>query len=60
MGLVEVLTADGRPGRLIDVQWQTDHLASLGVIEIDRAEYLARLGRTLTMDGAVWAMTSGR
>ena len=32
------------PGeRLIDVQWRTDHLASLGAIEITRAEYLATL-----------------
>jgi len=28
---------------LMDVQWQTPHLASLGVIEIPRAEYLRRL-----------------
>ena len=28
---------------MIDVQWQTDHLASLGVIEVDREEYLTLL-----------------
>ena len=28
---------------LLDVQWSTPHLASLGVIEIPRAEYLTRL-----------------
>jgi leucyl/phenylalanyl-tRNA--protein transferase len=32
---------------LLDVQWHTDHLASLGAIEVSRAEYLARLARAL-------------
>lgn len=41
--LVELLRADGRAGRLLDVQWSTPHLASLGVVEISRADYLARL-----------------
>jgi leucyl/phenylalanyl-tRNA--protein transferase len=31
------------PGALIDVQWATDHLQTLGAIEISRQEYLARL-----------------
>ncbi|MDO5502200.1 MAG: leucyl/phenylalanyl-tRNA--protein transferase [Actinomycetia bacterium] len=31
------------PGRLLDVQWSTPHLASLGVVEVPREEYLARL-----------------
>lgn len=30
---------------LLDVQWATPHLASLGVIEIERTEYLDRLAR---------------
>ena len=38
---VEWLQTTG--GRLFDVQWRTDHLATLGAIAIDRAEYLARL-----------------
>jgi leucyl/phenylalanyl-tRNA--protein transferase len=33
--------------RLLDVQWQTDHLASLGVVEIPRRDYLQRLRRAL-------------
>lgn len=45
VGLVELLTAAGREDRLLDVQWQTPHLASLGVIEIDRDDYLRRLER---------------
>jgi len=39
--LVEHLRATG--ATLLDVQWRTDHLASLGVIEIPRDEYLQRL-----------------
>jgi len=38
--------ADGHP-RLIDVQWQTDHLRTLGVTEITRTVYLDRLGVVL-------------
>lgn len=45
LGLVEVLS-DGRP-RLLDVQWRTDHLASLGVVEVPRHAYLARLAEVL-------------
>ena len=33
----------GTPHALVDVQWSTPHLASLGVIEIERADYLDRL-----------------
>ena len=33
--------------RLIDVQWRTDHLASLGVTEISRSRYLERLHTVL-------------
>ncbi|GAC1538818.1 MAG: leucyl/phenylalanyl-tRNA--protein transferase [Acidimicrobiales bacterium] len=49
VGLVGFLSA-GSPveHRLIDVQWQTDHLASLGVIEVSRPSYLALLGDALT------------
>ncbi|HVN11281.1 MAG TPA: leucyl/phenylalanyl-tRNA--protein transferase [Kineosporiaceae bacterium] len=43
VGLVEILRADGDPRRLLDVQWRTDHLAGLGVVEVSRREYLARL-----------------
>jgi leucyl/phenylalanyl-tRNA--protein transferase len=39
--LVERLRAGG--ATLFDVQWSTPHLASLGVAEIPRREYLARL-----------------
>lgn len=35
------------PHALLDVQWLTPHLASLGAIEVPRAEYLRRLGEAL-------------
>lgn len=45
VGLVERLQDIGVV--LLDVQWQTRHLASLGAVEIPRADYLARLRRAL-------------
>lgn len=45
LALVEAMR-DGAP-RLLDVQWRTDHLASLGVSEIPRRTYLDRLGAVL-------------
>ena len=42
VALVEQLAADGAP-RLLDVQWATDHLRTLGVVAVPRSEYLARL-----------------
>ncbi len=38
VGLVEIL--DDGQDRLVDTQWQTPHLASLGVTELPREEYL--------------------
>jgi len=51
VGLVELLggAAGAAEGRLLDVQWRTDHLASLGVVELDRAAYRRRLDRALTL-----------
>lgn len=48
VGLVRLLD-DGVPGRLLDVQWRTPHLASLGVTEIARQDYLARLAWALPL-----------
>jgi len=46
VGLVDALS-DGRD-RLLDVQWLTPHLASLGAIEVPRREYLRRLASALS------------
>ena len=48
LALVELLQ-DGQDGRLLDVQWVTPHLASLGVVELTRDDYLARLRRALAL-----------
>jgi leucyl/phenylalanyl-tRNA--protein transferase len=56
VGLRDLLMADGDPRRLIDVQWQTPHLATLGVREVPRADYLAMLPEILrTPLPAGWA-----
>ena len=45
---------------LLDVQWATDHLATLGVHEITRSEYLERLGIALSCPGSSLAILSGK
>jgi leucyl/phenylalanyl-tRNA--protein transferase len=55
VGLVELLTDDGHPDRLLDVQWVTPHLASLGAVEVPRAAYLRLLKRALDVPApAAW------
>ena len=49
VGLVELLSDEHREHRLIDVQWVTDHLESLGVVEMPRSEYLSRLPAVLSV-----------
>ena len=48
--LVDLLWADRDERRLLDVQWATAHLTSLGVIEVARSRYLARLRRALDLE----------
>ena len=43
VGLYDVVNEDGDTRRLIDVQWRTAHLATLGVTEVPRGEYLRLL-----------------
>ena len=49
VALVEALADADSADRIIDIQWLTPHLASLGAVEVSRADYLARLGRALTL-----------
>ena len=49
VGLVDLLSDQHRDHRLIDVQWVTPHLATLGAVEVSRADYLARLPRLFTV-----------
>jgi leucyl/phenylalanyl-tRNA--protein transferase len=50
LGLARLLD-DGLP-RVVDTQWQTSHLASLGVVEVSRADYLDILARVLSTPDA--------
>jgi leucyl/phenylalanyl-tRNA--protein transferase len=53
LGLIEQLRAAGDAGRrLLDVQWPTPHLASLGAVSITRAEYRRRLEVAVTLRDA--------
>jgi len=47
--LVELLRDEYADQRLLDTQWQTPHLASLGVVEVPREEYLRRLDAALVI-----------
>ena len=52
--LVEELSTGGHD-RLLDVQWVTPHLASLGAVEVCRSQYLALLAAALPLPGpAIW------
>lgn len=58
VALMRLVDALG-PNALLDVQWRTDHLATLGVVEIPRADYLARLADALDRPGPDWAASAG-
>ena len=53
VALVELLRSCVTPEqRVLDVQWLTPHLASLGAVEIERQEYRQRLGGALLLSPA--------
>ena len=43
VGLVELLADEHADTRVLDVQWATPHLTSLGVVEVSRRDYLTDL-----------------
>ena len=45
MGLVDLMRSTGMT--LLDVQWCSEHLASLGAIAIPRGAYLSRLAQAI-------------
>ena len=47
-------SASGGCSRLLDVQWVTDHLATLGAVEVDRDDYLRLLSEALDVPPPVW------
>jgi leucyl/phenylalanyl-tRNA--protein transferase len=56
VALVGLLAADADAlptPRLLDVQWRTEHLASLGVVEVDRLDYLVLLEAGLSLPPAL-------
>jgi leucyl/phenylalanyl-tRNA--protein transferase len=55
VALVDRLRASGEDGRLLDVQWRTAHLATLGVVEVERTGYLRMLARALEMPAPDWS-----
>lgn len=59
VGLVDLLTDEYADQRLLDVQWRTDHLATLGVIELARPAYLERLARALEVPAPAWPAAGG-
>ena len=58
VGLVSGLEACG--AALLDIQWATEHLRSLGAIEITRSMYQKRLSRALTCEATPISGLSGR
>jgi len=55
VGLIDHLRSIGVI--LLDVQWLTPHLASLGAIEVPRTEYLGRLATALDVPGRPFGAT---
>ncbi len=51
--LVEILVEGGAV--LLDVQWTTDHLCSLGAVDLPRPEYLRRLRDAVDLPVDPWA-----
>lgn len=51
VALVHLVVVMNRGGVLLDVQWQTPHLESLGAVVIGRDEYLRRLPAALAATG---------
>jgi leucyl/phenylalanyl-tRNA---protein transferase len=58
VALVELLRRAGVEDRLLDVQWQTPHLASLGALELPRPEYLRMLALALQLPTPDWSISS--
>jgi leucyl/phenylalanyl-tRNA--protein transferase len=50
--LVDLLRAGG--ATLLDVQWTTPHLASLGAVDVPRTKYLELLAEALARRGPEW------
>jgi leucyl/phenylalanyl-tRNA--protein transferase len=49
VGLIAILRDAGADGRLLDVQWATPHLTSLGAVEVNRSRYHELLATALRL-----------
>jgi leucyl/phenylalanyl-tRNA--protein transferase len=49
VGLMGILQDAGADGRLLDVQWATPHLTSLGAVEVTRTRYHELLATALRL-----------
>jgi leucyl/phenylalanyl-tRNA--protein transferase len=49
VGLMGILQDAGADGRLLDVQWATPHLTSLGAVEVSRTRYHELLATALRL-----------
>lgn len=58
VALVALLADEHADRRLLDVQWVTPHLASLGAVEVPRATYLRRLADALPLPQPPWPAPS--
>jgi leucyl/phenylalanyl-tRNA--protein transferase len=59
VGLVDLLHDQHVADRLLDVQWVTPHLTTLGAVEISREDYLDRLAVALSVPEAAWPPVTG-
>ena len=59
-GLVRLLDDEHAADRVIDTQWQTPHLATLGVVVVPREEYVDRLARALAVPAPAAFDQTGR
>ena len=61
VGLVSLLRRAGDvDARLLDVQWVTPHLATLGAVPLDRSHYLARLREASALPHPEWTDAAAR
>jgi leucyl/phenylalanyl-tRNA--protein transferase len=58
VALVNLLQGAGPQDRLLDVQWLTPHLESLGAVAVPRQEYLERLPPALRRPTPNWSSRS--
>ena len=52
VALVDLMREGG--GRLVDVQWTTDHLRTLGAVDVSREEYLALVADAIAAPTMTW------